>query len=88
MFLIYAIIMMNMESFLTPNSPFFILLFAWSLLWKGISLWRAAKSEQRNWFIVLLVINTAGILEILYLFRFAKKPLTLDELRFWEKKSK
>jgi len=81
-------IMSVMGNFLTPSSPFFIILFAWSLLWKGIALWRAAKSDQRNWFIVLLVINTAGILELLYLFRFAKKPLQLRELRFWEQKSK
>ncbi|MDP3940884.1 MAG: DUF5652 family protein [bacterium] len=77
-----------MENILNPNSPVFILLFAWSLLWKGIALWRAAKLDQRNWFIVLLVINTAGILEILYLFRFAKKRFTIEELRFWEKTSK
>lgn len=77
-----------MESLITPNSPVFIVLFAWSLLWKGIALWRAAKAAQRNWFIVMLVVNTAGILEIIYLFRFAKKPFHLSELRFWEKTSK
>ncbi|MBI2443372.1 MAG: hypothetical protein HYV40_05730 [Candidatus Levybacteria bacterium] len=74
-----------MDAFVTPNSPVFIVLFAWSLLWKGIALWRASKYDQRNWFIVLLVVNTAGILEIIYLFRFAKKRLQLHELRFWEK---
>lgn len=77
-----------MDNLFIPNSPVFILLFAWSLLWKGIALWRSAKSDQRNWFVVILIINTAGILEILYLFRFAKKTMTLSELKFWEKKSK
>lgn len=45
----------------------------WSLFWKGMALWRAAKQDQRNWFVALLVVNTLGILEILYLVFFAKK---------------
>lgn len=56
-----------------PSWAIFLLV-VWSLFWKGWALWRAARNEQRNWFIALLVINTVGILEILYLFVFAKKP--------------
>jgi len=37
----------------------------WSLVWKGFALWKSSKRNQLIWFIVLLVINTAGILEIL-----------------------
>lgn len=51
----------------------FILVLAWSLVWKGMSLWRAARLGHRKWFIMLLIINTLGILEILYLFVFSKK---------------
>jgi len=47
----------------------------WSIIIKGVALWRAAKDEQKPWFIVLLVINTAGILEIIYLLFFAKEKL-------------
>jgi len=57
-----------------------IVLFVWSLFWKGIALWRAAKSDQQYWFVALLLFNTLGILEIIYLFRFAKKRMTIDEL--------
>lgn len=39
----------------------------WSSLWKGLALWHAAKRNEKWWFIALLVINTAGILEICYL---------------------
>jgi len=56
-------------------------LLVWSYIWKGIALWRSAKYAQRNWFIVLLVLNTVGILEIIYLFRFSKKRMTLKELQ-------
>jgi methionyl-tRNA synthetase len=45
----------------------------WSLIWKGLALWRAARVEQTAWFVILLVVNTAGILEIIYLLFFAKK---------------
>lgn len=48
-----------------------------------MALWRASKNDQPYWFIVLLVINFVGILEIIYLFWFAKKRLTLDEMRGW-----
>lgn len=61
----------------------------WILIWKGIALWRAAQSHQRNWFIVMLVLNldTLGILEIIYLFRFAKKRLTLKDIQHWFEKT-
>ena len=51
------------------QNPFMLFpLLLWSLVWKGLALWRAARSSQRNWFIVLLVVNTLGVLEIFYLF--------------------
>jgi hypothetical protein len=63
-----------------------ILILAWSFVWKGTALWNAAKHSQRNWFIVILIINTLGILEIVYLFRFAKQRMTIRDLQFWKKK--
>ncbi len=45
-----------------------IALLAWSLVWKGLALWRSAKRGEKIWFIVFLLVNTAGILEIIYLF--------------------
>ncbi|OGY19024.1 MAG: hypothetical protein A2784_00360 [Candidatus Chisholmbacteria bacterium RIFCSPHIGHO2_01_FULL_48_12] len=52
-------------------------LMLWSLFWKGLALWRAARGHQRYWFIALLVINTLGLLEIVYLVAFAKDRLIL-----------
>jgi len=45
----------------------------WSIIWKGIALWKSARRSQKWWFIVLLVVNTLGILEIIYIFLVAKK---------------
>lgn len=53
---------------------FLIPLILWSIFWKGWALWKAAKEDSKYWFIALLVINTAGILDILYIFLFSKKP--------------
>jgi hypothetical protein len=65
---------MTVESILmtifTPPLLYFAL--AWSIIWKGFGLWHSAKNSQRPWFIALLVINSLGILPILYLFAFRK----------------
>ena len=50
----------------------FFLLVLWSLFWKGMALWRAARKESKIWFVVLLVLNTMGILEILYYYVFSQ----------------
>lgn len=52
--------------------PFAILFILWALVWKGLALWHAARRGQYWWFLALLVINTFGILEIIYLFVVAK----------------
>ncbi len=54
------------------NPLLLLLILFWSIFWKGLALWRAAKDNQRYWFIALLVVNTIGILEIIYLLKFAK----------------
>jgi methionyl-tRNA synthetase len=45
----------------------------WTLLWKGWALYLAARRGEMVWFIVLLVVNTFGLLEIVYIFAVAKR---------------
>ena len=45
----------------------------WSIAWKGLALWKSAREGSKVWFMVLLIVNTLGILEILYLYVFSKK---------------
>ena len=52
--------------------PLIILAVLWSVVWKGLALWHAARRGQYWWFVILLVVNTLGILEIIYLFFVAK----------------
>ncbi len=53
--------------------PFLLLVGLWTLPWKGVALWKAARNAHKWWFIVLLIVNTLAILEILYIFYFSKK---------------
>lgn len=60
---------------LVANQQFLYLLFIlllWELFWKGIALWKAARESQKYWFIAMLILNTAGILPIIYIFIFKK----------------
>lgn len=43
------------------------LLFIWIIVLKGLALWRSAKNNSPVWFVVLLIVNTLGILELIYL---------------------
>lgn len=44
----------------------------WSIFWKGWALWKAARAGSSAWFIILLLLNTAGILDIIYIFLVAR----------------
>lgn len=47
--------------------PVVFALIIWTLIIKGFALWKAARAEDKVWFVILLVVNTLGILEIIYL---------------------
>jgi len=59
---------MSLSSLLT-----LIIVVLWTLFWKGYAVWTAVKKDQKVWFVALLIFNTVGILEIIYLFFVAKK---------------
>ena len=52
----------------------------WSLVWKGMALWKSAQRDERNWFIALLVINTLGIFEIVYLYYFSSDEVVIEKI--------
>ena len=53
---------------------------AWTLAWKGASLWHAAKDDSKPWFIALLLSNTAGLLDALYIFRVSRtRKLSVED---------
>ena len=50
-----------------------ILISVWDGIWKIVALWKSARNKQLAWFILLAIINSVGILPILYIFVFAKQ---------------
>ena len=54
--------------------PFWVMvIMAWSVIWKAIASWRAARNDHVVWFILFWVLNTAGILPIVYILFFSKR---------------
>ena len=64
---------MNAYDLSTQQAALLILIVIWDLAWRGVALWRAAQAKHKTWFIILLVINSIGILPILYLLTHPKK---------------
>jgi hypothetical protein len=68
---------MNTDQGLLVEEPglfaLILVLVLWSSIWKAFALYRAGSLRSVPWFTVLFILNTAGILEILYLFVFSKK---------------
>lgn len=48
------------------------LILLWTVPWKGVALWKAAKNGHKKWFVALFLLNTLAILEIVYIFYFSK----------------
>ena len=63
----------SLSPYLLAHRWVFYLLISWSIIWKGLALWRAARLKQIGWYIALLIINTVGIFEIIYLLATNKK---------------
>jgi len=49
-----------------------VILICWSIFWKGLALWYAARRGDKWWFCGLLIVNTMGIIEMCYLLFVAK----------------
>jgi hypothetical protein len=68
----------TLVAYITAN-PWIIPVLIWSIIWKLIALWKAAKNNHLTVFIVLAFLNTLGIAEmayLLYLYSKSKEDLT------------
>lgn len=67
-----------MDPLILENIWFFALILLWALPWKGISLWKSARNGHKFWFIALLIVQTLGILDIIYIFFINRKRENSD----------
>ncbi len=58
----------NLQYFFSTHPTLFVSLIVWSLVWKGFALYKAGRNNSSIWFIILFVVNTLGLLEMVYLF--------------------
>jgi len=59
----------------------FILVAIWDLVWRGIALWKCGRNNQPVWFVFVLVVNSMGILPIIYLLFFQKRMPKVIKIR-------
>jgi len=59
---------MGVPTWLPMVGVAFAIVLVWSIFWKGLALWHSAQHKQPVWFVIMLLVNTVGILEIIYLF--------------------
>jgi hypothetical protein len=50
-----------------------ILIAIWSSIWKALAFWKSARKNNLAWFIVFVLVNTIGVLEILYIYIFSER---------------
>lgn len=62
-----------LDQFIANHWPLLLAITLWTLPWKGVALWKAAHNKDKWWFIIMLIANTVGILEITYIFYFSEK---------------
>ena len=64
-----------LESWETSTAFIVLLVIAslWSAVWKALALWKSARRSDTVWYVVLCILNTLGILEIIYIFLVARK---------------
>ena len=68
----FQIIQNNLGISLALAAVLVFVIAIWTLVWKGLALWKSARKSHMIWFIVLLIVNTIGILDILYIYIFSK----------------
>jgi len=61
-----------MAEWVGNNPVLTVALILWVLPWKGFALWKAARKNHKWWFLGILVMNTMGLVDILYIFYFSE----------------
>jgi len=65
---------------LEANTWVFIPIMIWDLVWRLLALWHSARQNQKVWFVALMVVNSVGILPLVYL-------IFVSKTKFWVKET-
>ena len=64
----------QIHSMMTWLLPLIIIAAIWDMVWKMIALWKSARDNHLVWFVFIAIFNTLGILPIIYILLYKKKP--------------
>ena len=71
---------MDLNTYFGMQMPWFLVtaILIWSMIWKGLALWKAGRNNQLVWFVAMFLINSVGILPIIYIVWFQRnKSITI-----------
>ncbi len=64
--------LVQLQQLIEGHFVLFSILIIWTMVWKGVALWKAARLNHRKWFIAILIVNSLGILDLIYIFFIAQ----------------
>ncbi len=64
---------MDINTYIQQNIYWLIPVLFIDFILKGYALWRAGRNNQLYWFIALLVVNSIGILPLIFILFFQRK---------------
>ncbi len=50
-----------------------VILAVFEYIMKGFALWKCGRNNHTGWFVAIFIINTAGILPLIYLLKYRNK---------------
>jgi hypothetical protein len=59
--------------------PIVLFIIVWDIVWRLVTMWKAGRNNDFVWFICIAILNTLGILPIIYYFSHRKKTKNLVE---------
>ncbi len=65
--------MQEFTKFILNHQWIIWLAIVWTIPWKGVALWKAARYKHIIWFVIFLLLNTLALLEIFYIFFVSEK---------------
>lgn len=76
---------MTIETWIVNNGLLFsigiIIISVWDTIWKLMAMWKAAERKSKAWFVLLSIINSVGILPIIYLVFVARRGNNGERMR-------
>ncbi len=61
------------QNFVNDNITLILIMLTIDATLKAVAMWMAAQKGAKVWFVLLFILNTAGILPLFYIFYFSKQ---------------